>query len=64
MPTSNISLNDIAAAIADELQLSDAERISVSQVTVAVTYQIDSSHQPDWMEEWYQEYLKHEVTPF
>jgi len=63
--TSDISLKDIAAAIADELQLSDAERISVSQVTVSVTYDIDrSSGQDDWMDEWYEEYLKHEVTPF
>ena len=66
MPTtSDISLKDIAAAIADELQLSDAERVSVSQVTVSVTYQVDrQARQDDWMDEWYQEYLRHEVTPF
>lgn len=65
MPTSNISLKDIAAAIADELQLSDTELLSVSQVTVSVTYQVDrQAKQDDWMDEWYEEYLKHEVTPF
>lgn len=66
MPTtSDISLKDIAAAIADELQLSDAERISVSQVTVAVTYQVDhEAHQPDWMDEWYEEFKRKEMTPF
>lgn len=64
MPTSNVSLKDIAAAIADELQLSDAECISVSQVTVSVTYQVDRSHQSDWMDEWYEKYLEREVSPF
>ena len=63
---SSISLDDIAAAIADELQLSDAERVSVSQVTVAVTYQVDRTdvHQHDWMDEWYQQYLERELVPF
>lgn len=64
MPTSNISLKDIAAAIADELQLTDAERISVSQVTVSVTYQVDRSHESDWMDEWYERYMEREVSPF
>lgn len=65
MPTSNISLNDIAAAIADELQLSDTELLSVSQVTVSVTYQVDrQTKQDDWMDEWYEDYLKREVVPF
>lgn len=67
MLTSDISLKDIAAAIADELQLSDTERISVSQVTVSVTYQVDHSaevHQHDWMDEWYEKYLEREITPF
>lgn len=64
MLTSNISLQDIAAAIADELQLSDAERVSVSQVTVSVTYQVDRSHKSDWMDEWYERYLEREVSPF
>lgn len=67
MPTtSDVSLKDIAAAIADELQLSDAERISVSQVTVSVTYQVDRSRQSesDWMDEWYEEFKKRELVPF
>lgn len=67
MPTtSDISLKDIAAAIADELQLSDAERISVSQVTVSVTYQVDRSRQSDsdWMDEWYEDFKKRELIPF
>lgn len=67
MPTiESITLKDIAAAIADELQLDSVEQLSVSQVTVSVTYQIDRSHQPDpdWMSEWYEDYLKREVVPF
>lgn len=65
MLTSNISLQDIAAAIADELQLSDAERISVSQVTVSVTYQVDRSNHPsDWMDEWYEDFRKRELILF
>lgn len=66
MPTtSDVSLKDIAAAIADELQLSDAERISVSQVTVSVTYQVDRSRQSesDWMDEWYEDFKKRELVP-
>lgn len=66
MLTSDISLQDIAAAIADELQLSDAERVSVSQVTISVTYQVDRSHQSeqDWMDEWYEDFKKRELVPF
>lgn len=65
MLTSNISLKDIAAAIADELQLSDAERISVSQVTVSVTYQVDrQARQDDWLDDWYQEFKQRDMVPF
>lgn len=65
MPTSNISLDDIAAAIVDELQLSDTELLSVSQVTVSITYQVDrQAKQDDWMDEWYQEFKQREVIPF
>ena len=66
MPTSNVSLKDIAAAIADELQLSDSELLSVSQVTVSVTYQVDrSNHQSDWMDEWYEQYKGRKIeVPF
>lgn len=57
-----ISLDDIAAAIADELQLDDAELLSVSQVTVSVTYKVN--RQDDWMDEWYAEFVSRELVPF
>lgn len=63
MLTSGISLNDIAAAIADELQLSDTELLSVTQVTVSVTYQVDR-HESDWMDEWYREFKQRDIVPF
>jgi hypothetical protein len=59
----DISLDDIAAAIADELQLDDAELLSVSQITVSVTYQVDR-HKTDWMDEWYDEFASRELVPF
>lgn len=59
------TLRDIAAAIADELQLTDSEMLSVSQVTVSVTYQVDRQPiQNDWMDEWYEEFMRKETTPF
>lgn len=59
------TLKDIAAAIADELQLTDNEVLSVSQVTVSVTYQVDRQPiQDDWMDEWYKEFQQKEMTPF
>lgn len=58
------TLKDIAAAIADELQLTDNEMLSVSQVTVSVTYQVDRQPKDDWMDEWYEEFRRKEVTPF
>lgn len=65
MPASDISLKDIAAAIADELQLSDNELLSVSQVTVSVTYQVDrQGKQDDWMDEWYEEFRQRDMVPF
>lgn len=65
MPVSNISLKDIAAAVADELQLSDTELLSVTQVTVSVTYQVDrQARQDDWMDEWYEEFKQRDMVPF
>lgn len=66
MPTLDVSLKDIAMAIADELQLSDTELLSVSQVTVSVTYQVDRSNHPsDWMDEWYEQYKERKIeVPF
>lgn len=61
------SLRDIAAAIADELQLSDAELVSVSQVTVSITYKVDrdtTQSNDDWMDEWYDQYSKREMVSF
>lgn len=61
------TLRDIAAAIADELQLSDAELVSVSQVTVSITYKVDrdtTQSNDDWMDEWCNQYSKREMVPF
>lgn len=59
------TVREIAAAIADELQLSDTERVSVSQVTVSITYKIDShDDDDDWMDEWYKEFQQRSVEPF
>lgn len=64
MPTSNVSLRDIAAAITDELQLGDSS-LSVSQVTISVTYQVDKqARQDDWLDDWYQEFKQRKVSPF
>lgn len=64
MPTSNVSLRDIAAAITDELQLGDSS-LSVSQVTVSVTYQVNKqTRQDDWLDDWYQDFKRREISPF
>ena len=49
-------LEEIARAVADELQLTD-DSISVSQVTVAVIYSI--THQHDFIDDWYESYMAH-----
>lgn len=66
MPTiESVTLQDIASAIADELQLSDTELLSVSQITVSVTYQVDrQARQDDWIDQWYEEFKQKEVIPF
>lgn len=64
MPTSNISLKDIAAAIVDELQLSNSEFLSISEVTVSVTYKVDKQAEDDWLDKWYEEFKQREVVPF
>lgn len=65
MLTSDISLKDIAAAIADELQLSDTELLSITHVTVSVTYQVDRQTQhEDWMDEWLEEFKQRDMVPF
>ena len=53
------SLRDIASAVADELQLT-ADSITVSQVTVIVTYSLDDKH-VDFMDDWYNEYLNRQA---
>ena len=53
------SLRDIANAVADELQLT-ADNITVSQVTVIVTYSLDDKH-VDFMDDWYNEYLNRQA---
>lgn len=58
------TLQDIARAVADELQLDNFDRsISVREITVAVTYQVT---QPDIVDTWYDEYLRQhgEEEPF
>lgn len=66
MPTiESVTLQDIASAIADELQLGDTELLSVSQITVSVTYQVDrQARQDDWIDQWYEEFKQREMTPF
>lgn len=61
------TIDSIAAAIADQLQLSDTELVSVSQVTVSITYKIDrqeNKEDSDWIDQWYQEYTDREIIPF
>lgn len=58
------TLQDIARAVADELQLDNFDRsISVREITIAVTYQVT---QPDIVDTWYDEYLRQhgEEEPF
>lgn len=61
--TPDISLRDIAAALTDELQLGDST-LSVSQVTISVTYQVEQARQDDWLDDWYQEFKQRKVSPF
>ena len=63
-------LRDIAMAVTDELQLTSDEFVSVSQVTVMVTYsvsrQVDGPGD-DFIDEWYKSYLAkldNEEVPF
>lgn len=48
------TLREIAIAVADELQLTE-EDVSINQVTIVVTYSVE--HQPDFIDEWYENYL-------
>jgi hypothetical protein len=53
-------LRDIARAVTDELQLTSDEFVSVSQVTVMVTYSVSrQTDGPDdeFVDEWYRSYL-------
>ncbi len=50
----SLKLEDIARAVADELQLTTDDSISISQVTVAVTYSVNRQ---DFIDEWYEDYL-------
>lgn len=61
------TIDSIAAAIADQLQLTDTELVSVSQVTVSITYKIDrqeNQEENDWLDKWYEDYTNREIIPF
>ena len=67
MPTiESVTLQDIMSAIADELQLNNTELLSVSQITVSVTYQVDrqARQEDDWVDQWYKEFKQREMIPF
>lgn len=71
MPTiESVTLKDIMSAIVDELQLGDTEMLSVSQITLSVTYQVDRQTQSeaqsedDWVDRWYEEFEQREIIPF
>ena len=57
-----VTLESIAQAVADELRLGASDDVSVSQVTVAVTYEIHK-HDDSWLEDWYEKYSRENV-PF
>lgn len=57
-----VTLESIAQAVADELQLSVDESVSVSQVTIAITF---DTHRHDWLDDWYEKYAsRHDEVPF
>ena len=58
-----ITLESIAQAVADELRLDSNDSISVSQVMVAVTYEIQRQDNDSWLEDWYERYSRENV-PF
>ena len=57
------TIREIASAIADELQLNSTDRISVKEVTVSVTYQVDQFAGSTWLDDWFRESFADEV-PF
>lgn len=57
------TLRDIAQAVADELELDSVSRVSVSQVTVTITYEVQ--RHPDLLDQWYDEWCnQHDEVPF
>lgn len=57
--TEVMKLQDIIMAVADELQLATDDNVSVSQVTVMITYSVKQPvHQDDFIDEWYKNYLE------
>lgn len=58
-----VTLESIAQAVADELRLGASDDVSVSQVTVAVTYEIHKHDDDSWLEDWYERYSR-ESVPF
>lgn len=51
----SVTLESIAKAVADELQLGENEHIK--QVIVIVTCEDEPKHEHDWLDDWYEEYV-------
>lgn len=60
MTTTNISA--IADAIADKLGLEDDGHVSVKEITVSVTYNIEPNL--TWLEDWYEKAQEETDIPF
>lgn len=61
------TLRDIASAVADELQLDAADRLSVTEITVSVTYAVrreEEDFASDWLDRWYDEQAERFDIPF
>lgn len=59
--TEVMKLQDVIMAVADELQLATDDNVSVSQVTVTITYSMEHQNhqddQDDFIDDWYKSYL-------
>lgn len=53
MMLNGTTIRDIAEAVADELML-DSTEVTISQVTVTVTYSVGNQ---DFLDDWYDRYI-------
>lgn len=50
------AIKEVLAAVMDQLGLDDIDDVTITNITVTLTMDIDNQSSNDWLDEWYEAY--------